>query len=222
MDSDIKKDLEEILKETAESAHSVPVSSIPDIALYMDQVTTFMSRELDATKRYESDKILTKTMINNYTKNGLLPPPDKKKYSKEHMLLLLLLYSFKDFLSIGDIKTALSPLLEICSREESPADLSEVYTRLNAAEDLRKEEISKDILDAFKNAENAFADAPEADREVLTAFALIHSLSFGISFRKRIVEKLIDVLQEKKLAEEKAAEAADKGKKADGRKTDKK
>lgn len=55
----------------------------------MDQVTTFMDEQLAASKRYESDKILTKTMINNYAKNNLLPSPDKKKYSKEHVLTLL-------------------------------------------------------------------------------------------------------------------------------------
>lgn len=45
----------------------------------MDQVTTFMDEQLEACKRYEDDKILTKTMINNYAKNNLLPAPEKKK-----------------------------------------------------------------------------------------------------------------------------------------------
>ena len=52
---------------------------LPNIDLYMDQVTTFMDCHLEKSKRYPEDKILTKTMINNYTKNNLLPPPDKKK-----------------------------------------------------------------------------------------------------------------------------------------------
>ena len=50
---------------------------IPNIELYMDQVTTFMEEQLASTKRYDEDKILTKTMINNYAKNKLLPPPEK-------------------------------------------------------------------------------------------------------------------------------------------------
>ena len=52
---------------------------IPNIDLYMDQVTSFMEKALKSTKRYPDDKILTKTMINNYAKNDLLPPPVKKK-----------------------------------------------------------------------------------------------------------------------------------------------
>ena len=68
---------------------------IPGIDLYMDQVTTFMDEHLKSSKRFDDDKILTKTMINNYTKNNLLPPPDKKKYTKEHMHLLIFIYYFK-------------------------------------------------------------------------------------------------------------------------------
>ena len=86
---------------------------IPNIDLYMDQVTTFMDEHLSQEKRYEDDKILTKTMINNYTKNHLLPPPKKKKYSKEHMLLLIFIYYFKNILSINDIRSIFTPLSEL-------------------------------------------------------------------------------------------------------------
>ena len=85
---------------------------IPDIDLYMDQVTTFMEERLHDSKRYPEDKILTKTMINNYAKNRLIPPPEKKKYSREHMLLLIYIYYYKGILSIGDIQRLLEPLTE--------------------------------------------------------------------------------------------------------------
>ena len=85
---------------------------IPNIDLYMDQVTTFMDEHLSEEKRYADDKILTKTMINNYTKNHLLPPPIKKKYSKEHMLLLIFIYYFKNILTINDIRSLFQPLGE--------------------------------------------------------------------------------------------------------------
>ena len=80
---------------------------IPNIDLYMDQVTTFMEESLRSTKRYTDDKILTKTMINNYAKNNLLPPPVKKKYSREHVLVMIFIYYFKNILSIKDIETIL-------------------------------------------------------------------------------------------------------------------
>ena len=58
----------------------VKSQDIPNIDLYMDQVTTFMDKNLRKSSRYpENDKVMTKTMINNYAKNDLLPPPIKKK-----------------------------------------------------------------------------------------------------------------------------------------------
>ena len=101
MENDVKEFLSELLKQL-KSIDYIKPEDIPNIDLYMDQVTTFMDEQLAASKRYESDKILTKTMINNYAKNNLLPSPDKKKYSKEHVLTLLFIYYFKNILSIND------------------------------------------------------------------------------------------------------------------------
>ena len=84
----------------------------PDIELYMDQVTSFIDGQLAGSKRNEDDKLLTKTMINNYTKNDLLPPPVKKKYSKEHLLSLIFIYYLKNIVSINDIHTILEPITE--------------------------------------------------------------------------------------------------------------
>ena len=89
----------------------VKPEDIPNIDLYMDQVTTFMEAQLAHSKRYEDDKILTKTMINNYAKNNLLPSPEKKRYSKEH-LLVLILSTIQKYLSISDIQTLLGPLTD--------------------------------------------------------------------------------------------------------------
>ena len=82
MANDIHEFLEMLLK-NLQSIGYVKPEDIPNIDLYMDQITTFMDSQLEASKRHEDDKILTKTMINNYAKNDLLPPPEKKKYSKE-------------------------------------------------------------------------------------------------------------------------------------------
>ena len=105
----------------------VKSEDIPDIQLYMDQVTTFMDSHLASTRRYPSDKILTKTMINNYAKNHLLPPPEKKKYSREHMLLMLFIYYFKSFLSITDIQTLMEPLTGKYFQKEDGYNLESIY-----------------------------------------------------------------------------------------------
>ena len=107
MSNDIHIFLKEVLTKL-QSIDYVKPESLPNIDLYMDQVTTFMNTQLASTKRHEDDKILTKTMINNYTKNNLLPPPDRKKYSKDHILTLLFIYYFKSILSISDIQNILT------------------------------------------------------------------------------------------------------------------
>ena len=86
--------LNSILKSLDRIEHIKP-TDLPNIELYMDQVTTFMDERLKNTTRNPGgDKILTKTMINNYAKNDLLPSPNKKKYSKEHVLLLIFIYYY--------------------------------------------------------------------------------------------------------------------------------
>ena len=108
-------DTTEMIDELLESLSKVDgihPEDVPNIDLYMDQVTTFMDAHLESSKRYQEDKILTKTMINNYAKNHLLPPPEKKKYSKEHMLILIFIYYLKSILSINDIQTLLEPITD--------------------------------------------------------------------------------------------------------------
>lgn len=83
----------------------VEVADLPDLDLYMDQITT-----LFADKTQEPDGLLTKTMINNYSKEGLLKPIKGKKYSKEHILQMLLIYRLKQTLSIQQIKGVMQGL----------------------------------------------------------------------------------------------------------------
>ena len=75
MDNEVKEFLAALQKKLV-SIDYIKTEDIPNIGLYMDQVTTFMDEQLEACKRYEDDKILTKTMINNYAKNNLLPAPE--------------------------------------------------------------------------------------------------------------------------------------------------
>ena len=106
------KDMINSILESVSRIDYIKPEDIPNIDLYMDQVTTFMEEQLVSSKRYADDKILTKTMINNYAKNKLLPPPEKKRYSKEHVLMLIFIYYFKNILSINDIQTLLTPITQ--------------------------------------------------------------------------------------------------------------
>ena len=106
---EMRRELDKIF----DSFPHIHTTDIPGIDLYMDQVTTFLQENLRGLSRDpEDDKFLTKTMINNYVKNKVLIPPVKKKYSREHMMLLIMIYYMKSFLSIGDIRTIITPIME--------------------------------------------------------------------------------------------------------------
>ena len=68
--------LNSILESVGRIDYIHPVD-IPNIDLYMDQVTTYLNGKFNTSKRHDDDKLLTKTMINNYAKSRLLPPPEK-------------------------------------------------------------------------------------------------------------------------------------------------
>ena len=170
---------------------------IPNIELYMDQVTTFMEEQLASTKRYDEDKILTKTMINNYAKNRLLPSPDKKKYSKEHMLLLIYIYYYKSILSIGDIQSLLEPLTERYFHNDGNFNMQSIYEEVFSLERQEVEKMKQDVIDKYHIASEIFPDAEEEDRQFLQTFSFICLLSFDVYVKKQVIEKLIDGLPKK-------------------------
>ena len=165
---------------------------IPNIDLYMDQVTTFMEEQLAATKRYGDDKILTKTMINNYAKNNLLPSPEKKRYSKEHVLMLIFIYYFKNILSINDIQTLFTPIVQKYFKSMTEKDMTYIYNEVFSMEKDQIESLKKDLLRKYKTAQGTFKDADEEDQEILKRFSFICLLSFDVYVKKMMIEHLID------------------------------
>ena len=193
MENDVKSFLADLLQKL-KSIDYVKTEDIPNIGLYMDQVTTFMDEQLNACKRYENDKILTKTMINNYAKNNLLPPPVKKKYSKEHVLTLIFIYYFKNILSINDLQSILNPITEKYFASDSKLSLTDIYEEVFSLEDSEVEHLAKDITRTFNISFDTFKDAPEDDKEFLHTFSFICMLSFDVFVKKMLIEKIIDEL----------------------------
>lgn len=194
MTIDINDCLNSILSSFSRIEH-VKAEDIPNIELYMDQVTTFMESHLNKTKRYEDDKILTKTMINNYAKNNLLPPPDKKKYSKEHMLILIFIYHFKSILSITDIQTLLNPLTENYFKKKDGLTIERIYTEVFSMEDSQVDALKEDIKQQYKLASETFPEAEGEEAAFLQIFSFICALSFDVFMKRLLIEKLIDELR---------------------------
>ncbi|MFI3238019.1 MAG: DUF1836 domain-containing protein [Lachnospiraceae bacterium] len=171
------------------------VDEIPNMDLYMDQVTTLMEKKLKASARNaDSDKILTKTMINNYAKNNLLPPPVKKKYSREHIIMLIFIYYFKGIVSIGDIQKLLNPLADQYFEGNADFELSDIYTEIIKMEKAQVEKLKTDVTEKLCYSEKVFSTSDAEEQKFLDTFAFICILSFDVYIKKLLIEKLIDEL----------------------------
>lgn len=180
-----------------DSLDYIKPEQIPNIDLYMDQVTTFMDEHLEHAKRYPDDKVLTKTMINNYAKNNLLPPPVKKKYSKEHMLLLIFIYYFKNMLAFNDIETLFQPITEEHFMDSAGLSLQDIYEEVFSLEKDQMKRLKEDLIRKFRLSQQIFAEREEEeDREYLQLFAFICTLGFDVYLKKQAMELLIDQIRE--------------------------
>lgn len=192
-----KDDLVNSILQSIGRIQSIKLEDIPNIDLYMDQVTTFMERKLRSTTRKpDEDKILTKTMINNYAKNDLLPPPVKKKYSKEHILMLIFIYYCKGMLSISDIQSLLNPLSERYFQKGGELNLSRIYEEVFSMEQEQIEDLKKDILDKFEVSQKTFEDTSGEDKELLQMFSFIFMIGYDVYVKKLLLEKLVDSYKE--------------------------
>lgn len=162
---------------------------LPDIGLYMDQVLTMMDRQLAFYRRGSDDRLLTHAMINNYTKDGVLPRAQDKKYTQGHLALLSILCSLKPVLSISD----LSVLLEN-SRDGSDEEPLYQYF-LKAQEDAiggGREEVLATIEKMNDSASSTLSEK-DADRRDLAKTAL--RLSVDARVRVMMAQKIIDLLE---------------------------
>lgn len=177
-----------------DSLNYIRIEDIPKIDLYMDQVTTFMESHLKDMKRYPDDKILTKTMINNYAKNNLLPSPVKKKYTQEHILLLVFIYYFKNLLNFNDIETVLSYITENHFGEPS-LTLADIYSEVFSMEHEQMHRLKDDVRAKFEAAGNTFQNTESPEKDSLQMFALICELAFDVYLKKQMIEALTDEIR---------------------------
>ena len=202
--------LEELKKQINEwlDLGYIAPEDIPSIELYMDQVTTFMDRYLSKNKRTEEDKTLTKTMINNYTKNDLLPPPNKKRYSKEHIILLIYIYYFKNVVTISDIQVVLKPLIEgYYDNKNASHSLGDVYETLYELEKLQYNNTEDSITKTLELIEQGFEDKDDEYLKKLTFLAL---LGYDIYLKKKFMENIIDDMAKHMAKDEEEKSAKEK------------
>lgn len=177
--------------------NNIALEDIPGIDLYMDQVIQLFEKSFGSSTRNDEDKVLTKTMINNYAKGKLFFPIKNKKYSKEHLILISLIYQLKGGLSIQDIKQT---LVGINDRVETgELQLEQFYQSYLNLHEKNIEIFSEDVLKTEQEV-NAEVGKLEAENpEELETVLLIASLINISNFYRRTAEKLVDQLSEKKI-----------------------
>lgn len=175
----------------------VKLNDIPDIELYVDQVYAFIDKKLSHLKRNDKDKLLTKTMINNYTKAGLLMPPLKKKYSRQHIALLILVYYSKQILSINDISILCSFLLR--TNPEEKRNYEDRDAIINDFYNLTQEINNNDLYDLKAICENQVglikaktSELDNEEKESMQWALLVMFLVSQAAMQKRLAEKIID------------------------------
>lgn len=171
----------------------ISISEIPDIDLYMDQVTTFIDNKLGYQKRTLKDKILTKTMINNYTKSKILLPSKNKKYNRQHIILLIFIYYLKQVISINDINTLFSPLFKTMASSNDETDyLSNLYNGFLQVKENSSEDLKQILSQKLKLINDKAEEFPEESKETSKVLLTVLMLVASASIQKRIAEKIID------------------------------
>jgi len=167
---------------------------IPKIDLYVDQVTQLFEGTYAPGKRDEKEKILTKTMINNYAKADLLFPIKNKRYTKEHIIFIQFIYQLKASLSIGDTKTVLQNLNE--SVEAGIVDLDEFYDQYVSLMGRQVEDLTQILPQLSEEVEQANKEINFEDQAYLRKLLLIFSFVHKSNMYRKLAERLTDQLME--------------------------
>jgi len=169
--------------EKIEDSNAAEWDRLPEIYLYMDQVLTYMDKQLHLFERDENACLLTSSMINNYVKDGFLPRPTQKKYSREHLAILTVVCLLKQVLSIQDIAFLIRTLLKNASKQE-------MYNRFCAVQSDALHEVCERIKTA----------SPQGEAELMR---LVIELSVEANARRTASERILSEIsrEEKKQAE---------------------
>ena len=176
------QELQALVKESVRDA-DLRASEIPSIDLYVDQITSLTTEKLmEGSERFR-DRVLTKTMINNYSKDGLISPIKGKKYTKGQILQMLLVYSLKNTLSIGEIKRILQNVYAIPALDA--AALERVYESFLDSKEGAREAVWE-LLESYVE-KNALDVSNDAD-----FFTLLLGLSAMSSYLKNATQALLE------------------------------
>ncbi|HAL74080.1 MAG TPA: hypothetical protein DCM45_03175 [Clostridiales bacterium] len=160
---------------------------LPDIGLYMDQVQTYIDRQLALYRRDENDRLLTPAMINNYIKDNVIPRAEIKKYNPTHLALLIMIGTLKQVLSIPNLSHLLSVYRE-------PADVEVLYNHYRQIQQGSLQNIVEQVGSEISKLRNAGDGSSQATNDAMRSLAL--ELSIEARTRILIAEKILALIAE--------------------------
>ncbi len=173
------------------SSDNINLNDFPEIDLYMDQVMQLFESKLSYTKRNSEDKVLTKTMINNYAKGNLIMKIKNKKYTKNHLILIGLIYNLKGSLSLTDIKTILTPIINSFEKDQE-YPLHDIYQSFLDIYDLNLEDIKSSSKKIYENISQIISDKNDTLGDYEEKLLLIFAYTSMSNLYRRMSESLID------------------------------
>lgn len=178
------------LKRRLEQERPADWRELPDIALYMDQIISYLPRQLI---HFDDSEELTSAMVNNYIKDGMLPRAEGKRYNRTHLAYLTAICALKQVLSVRDA------------------------SRLIGAGVAFPEKDTKALYEYFcRELDRALTETAESLDENLTEDRL-PALALGLALRsyadKLACQRVLDIIQMKSPQTEREVKGKEKNKK---------
>ncbi|MBE6036375.1 MAG: DUF1836 domain-containing protein [Clostridiales bacterium] len=175
--------IEDVLQKPLNDAVIRP-EDLPNLDLYMDQIITLIENGYAPNKRSDKEKLLTTTMIHNYTRDGLIKPVKGKKYTRDHILQMLMIYALKGTLSISEIKQVM--LATYKGKEAANVDIQNLYERFLHIKEWEREQALEICRTALGLEDDVDPNDPEG-----RVLAVLGAASMSMYFQ-RIAQALVD------------------------------
>ncbi|MDD7409575.1 MAG: DUF1836 domain-containing protein [Anaerovoracaceae bacterium] len=172
----------------------INVDAMPDMDLYIDQAEGFFRKFLDKLDEGLADKYVTKSMINNYAKKGLIARPNGKKYTREHMVMIAMVIYFRSIFKMEDISKIMKPLIDSYNSEFDDTISPEViYDIAETVVEKSRSEFFGGLDDSVSVIKRSIEDTDLEDDERMEVLILILTLSIRAGVEKYLASRLMTV-----------------------------
>jgi hypothetical protein len=189
----VRDDIQEFIKEI-KAYDSIRLDEIPEYRLFISQIEEFFDKKLGKNTDDDEDrKTISKTMIQNYIKDGLIMPPEGKSYNRNHIILLALIYNLKPILTIRDIKKLLLPILEMADDDSQANKIESMYSTYFALKESYLDEFINLIEHDLKIMDEKLNEEYNGEWQKIPKILLVLMLITQANIRKRLAERIIEL-----------------------------